>query len=346
MEPQTIYFRRYLIETMGALLATVAPGHAMLSEFASELVVAISRYREEGNALFPAVFICEDLGCLTQKLGGRDPIRIGWGVAERDTIRQALKQCSPLTERGQWAIFMVIDPDGVTYGVFRTESAPLSPTAFSRLRALEDRSGFFILGVTQVGDGIVEVRGGNGQALQLYLSGARIDTKLPMAANQAFLNAISREAEDLLKQSLRDFYYRIFTDLRRVSHGTLLAVLDAGREKMDVFDDGVILPEPLNIGEAVSAYIKNPRAEESARLQSQAALIRGMLNCDGITLLRTDGAVVGYNVFVQNLVMSRATSVGGARRRAFDALAKHLGKGVRLAVYRSQDGVLDYVEAL
>ncbi|PKL74344.1 MAG: hypothetical protein CVV27_20990 [Candidatus Melainabacteria bacterium HGW-Melainabacteria-1] len=89
--------------------------------------------------------------------------------------------------------------------------------------------------------------------------------------------------------------------------------------------------------------MNNPGLEEVSRLYAYSNLIRGMLGCDGITLFRADGVLLGYNAFIQTPTKARHPGIGGARRRAFEALAYHVGHGVNLAMYRSQDGAMDYV---
>jgi hypothetical protein len=343
MEPQTILFRQYLIEAVHKFLTTNGPARQGFAEFLSELVVCLSRYEEEGTALYPAVFICDRLETAIEKLGGRDPLLIGKGTRANETARQALKICSPLAERSQWAIFLAMSEKEISFGVFRAESSPLSPTAFSRLRAMEDRSGTFLLGITQVGQSIVEVRSIDGRAMQLYLSGSRIDSKSPLVVGRELVSAVSREAEEAYRPSLQDFYYRVFSDLIRVPHGSLIVVTPASRPDLDIFVDGVILAEPVHVVDSIKSYILTPNAESAARIRAQAALIKGMLVCDGITLLRSDGAVIGYNAFIENINHDRLTTIGGARRRVFDALARHVGLGIELVVYRSQDGALDSV---
>ncbi len=345
MAIETFSFRYKLVETVERFLADQWPAQIRHADFFAEMIGSLAGHREEGASLYPVVFVCASVDDITQGLGGKDPIALGHGPITRQLVQQALKQCAPLAERRQWAIFIAIGQEGgqpATYGVFRTENSPLSPTTFGSLRALS-REDIFLIGLLQIGENVIEVRSANGEGLHLYLSGARMGSKHPQQVTQAFIRAISRETRADLKQPLRDFYYRVITELTRDIHGSLIAVLPVSGARMDIFSDAVWLEEPyLSIPATIEAYAINPGIEEISSLYSRASLIRGMLSCDGITLFRSDGVLLGYNAFIQPTRAMRQT-LGGARRRAFEALAGHVGHGVNLALYRSQDGGLDYI---
>ena len=65
-----------------------------------------------------------------------------------------------------------------------------------------------------------------------------------------------------------------------------------------------------------------------------------MMSSDGITVLRSDGAVLGFNVFVAHpdSLDRHPGAIGGARRRTYETLAGMVGDGLVAAFYRSQDG--------
>lgn len=344
MAIESFSFRYKLVETVERFLSIQWPAQVRHADFFAEIIGSLAGHREEGASLYPVVFVCASIDDILQGLGGKDPIEIGSGPVTRQLVQQTLKQCAPLAERRQWAIYISIGQESgqpARYGVFRTENSPLSPTTFGSLRAL-DRQDICLIGLLQIGENVIEVRSAHGDGLHLYLSGARMGTKHPQQTIKAFIRALSRETPAALKQPLQDFYYRVFTELTRDVHGSLIAVLPVTGARMDIFSDAVILAEPLSIPAAIESYARNPGVEEIAGLYSRASLIRGMLGCDGITLFRSDGVLLGYNAFIQPTRAMRQ-ALGGARRRAFEALAGHVGHGVNLAVYRSQDGALDYI---
>ncbi|MGV3527094.1 MAG: hypothetical protein ACO1RX_22955 [Candidatus Sericytochromatia bacterium] len=341
MPLERVSFRHHLDDAISRFLGAEIPAYLHHNQLLTELIVALSEYREEGTHLYPAVFICERREELVDVLGGKDLLPIGVGPVSRYTLLQALKQCAPLAQRRQWAIYLTLG-ERMGYGVFRTESSPLNPTTFGNLRNLQ-RPDLNLLGLVQVGDNVIEMRASNGQGIYLYLSGSRPDARSPAEVIGAFSQAVSAETPPELVQPVRDFYYRILIELSRGQHGALVAVLPLVGGETSIFTDGVLLTEPVSVPETMAAYLANPGVEEAARLQAQASLIRGMLSCDGITLFRADGTVLGYHVFLQSLTMSHS-GLGGARRRAFDALSRYVGHGLSLAMYRSQDGAMEYTE--
>lgn len=336
---ETVSFRNQMIETMQNFLAKQRPGAEQYADFLGELTVSLSGHREEGVSLYPVVFVCDNMQRMTEALRGGKPLLIGDALINRETVRRVLKQCAPLSERRQWAVFIELG-ERARFGVFQIERSVLEPTILSALRNMR-RDDLFLIGLTQLGDNVVEVQGANGQGLQFYLSGARVDARLPGEVVQAFMKAVSQDAEPELVGPLQTFYARIAADLTRGLHGSLLAVIPKHDQHMEIFTDAILLPAPVEIPETIRALQTRAGAVEASTLYAQASLIRGMLSCDGITLFRSDGALLGYNAFIQLNTLHRP-GLGGARRRAYDSLAGYVGQGISLAVYRSQDGTLDY----
>jgi hypothetical protein len=76
------------------------------ADLLAEFIVVLSIYREEGTDLFPAVFIGEELKDVLSVTHGIDPILVGSGPQNRDTVRRAFKQCAPLAEGREWAVYV------------------------------------------------------------------------------------------------------------------------------------------------------------------------------------------------------------------------------------------------
>ena len=125
-----------------------------------EVLVALSKYREEGQALYPSVFLCEDLEGMLAALGGREHLSVGRGPFEPVTMRKALKQCAPLGGN-DWSIYLVRRRDRLEYGLFRTDAFILSRTAMATLRELVDER-VRIIGLVQLAESVLELRGSRG----------------------------------------------------------------------------------------------------------------------------------------------------------------------------------------
>lgn len=95
-----------------------------------ELIIGLSHFQEEGFSFAPRVFVTLDLEGLLRTVGGADPIMVGSGVEGPASARAALKSCAPLGEGRRWALFLLVAPTGVRFGLFRPERSPLRPTSF------------------------------------------------------------------------------------------------------------------------------------------------------------------------------------------------------------------------
>jgi len=88
-----------------------------------------------------------------------------------------------------------------------------------------------------------------------------------------------------------------------------------------------------------------PNEDARAAVQAVAHLLQGMLAADGITVLRSDGRIAGYNAFVHHLpgptLENSNHQIGGARQRTFAALSARVGQTLVAAFFYSQDGYAD-----
>ena len=94
----------------------------------------------------------------------------------------------------------------------------------------------------------------------------------------------------------------------------------------------------------VSKLLASNNREALQQLVAWNQLLRRMANMDGITVLDSCGAIIGYNCFVKDSTAGShesGTITGGARRRAFDVLRSQIGKQISGVIYKSQDGVVE-----
>src|SRR5262249_10497144 len=109
----------------------------------------------------------------------------------------------------------------------------------------------------------------------------------------------------------------------------------------------VILKEPIPLVQSMLTAVKEMTAADASLLRSQESLLRGMIGSDGVTILGTDGSIRAFRVFVHRTSRKvqglQGTSSGGARSRAFDVLRGYVGKILRAALFRSQDGRTEVV---
>jgi hypothetical protein len=338
---EIIAFRHLLRDELARLLEEEEMGCADTADALVEIVTSVSRYLEEGTVLFPLVFVCDDLAALLRTVGGREARAIGVGERSAATARRALKACAPLASDA-WSIYFERAPDGaLRYGMFRTDGFVLVESPMEILRATRDRS-LHAIGVVQLGDSVVELRTGSGLARYVYLSGSRSDAPSRAVFLRGLLTALVRDVPEPLRADTWTFFRRVFVEARRAGHGSLVAVIPADAPVPTIFADGILLDDPIDVAGAVARYHEGRAEDARARLQALGGLLAGMMGVDGITLLRTDGVIAGYNVFVPHpSEASSSAPVGGARRRTYQLLAAAVGTELAAAFYRSQDGHME-----
>ncbi|NOK01666.1 hypothetical protein HNV27_08640 [Myxococcus xanthus] len=337
--PLVLSFRHLLTDAVSTFLDEARMSCELTADAIGELIVTLSRYREEGAPLFPMAFVGDDLGQMLEHLGGHDPIAIGIGPRSRATIQRALKQCAPLGQGRWWALYLLRVPEGFAYGVFRTDPFPLAETPLERLRRVEARDAG-VVGVLQLADNILELRSGGGLCRHVYLSGARVESASPPEVMDELADVVTAGVTTHSRERARGFFRRVLFEVMQGSHGALVAVLPRERAGSTLFVDGIILPRPLDIVALLERYHVDPTDSAGTAVRAAAQLLRGMMATDGITVLRADGCIVGYNIFVRHpeTLASQPSVVGGARRRTFEVLCAALGTELTAAFIRSQDG--------
>ncbi|HYO54319.1 hypothetical protein [Archangium sp.] len=340
-ESPVLSFRHLLSDAVGSFLHETGWGPADVGEPLSELIVTLSRYREEGEPLFPVAFMGDDLEGMLRVLGGKEPVTIGTGPRTRETIQRALKQCAPLGQGRWWSLYVLLVPEGFAYGVFRTDPFPLVETPLERMRRAGDRS-LRMVGVLQLAENVIELRGMGGLYRHVFLSGARVEATLPTVAMDELALGLTADVREPARSLTRDFYRRVLFEAMQASHGTLMAVLPKGSEGSPLFVDGVLLGEPIDMVARVMRYHETREVEAASAVSSAAQLLRGMMATDGITVLRSDGFILGYNVFIRHpeTLIREPARVGGARRRTYEVLCAWVGRELTTAFFRSQDGAV------
>lgn len=333
-----ITFRPLLEQAVEEFISTQGWKTPGLSEATSELITALAKYREEGKRLFPVAYFTQDLPALLNELGGTDPLLIGRGPLNSQTMRRALKQCAPLGEGRSWVIYLCVNDNQTEFGVFRTTGSPIQPTSLERLRRIEKPS-LPILGVVQLAENVIELRASAFSYRYIHLSGLSATGTPPTRTTRDFIEALTHDVSPEYRNPIANFYYRVVIDVMQVWHGTLAAVLPKGAPIPDFFRDGVILEEPVDIEERIRSVCQGGWNLNPGELQAESHLVRGMMGADGITLLSSDGKILGYNVFMNSPIQATVhSSEGGARWRTYRALCKMVGQDLVATFYRSQDG--------
>ena len=101
------------------------------------------------------------------------------------------------------------------------------------------------------------------------------------------------------KDSFQPYLRRLIMELLQHCHGTLLAVIAPTEGRDASLSDGVWLERPISLSEAHEGALKSRTAEDLSRLQGCEALLRGMIDGDGIVGFSSDGCILGYRIFLK-----------------------------------------------
>ncbi|WP_224362373.1 hypothetical protein [Hyalangium versicolor] len=335
-------FRPVLSEKMMPLARPLGADVEAATEILVEAVVQVSNFKEEGFPLAPLVFVGRELKELLEGTNGSSPIELGSGPCTMQTVRVALKSCAPLAEGRQWAIYLLIREGQLRFGIFCTDRSPLRFTSFEAIRLLPE-DGPPLVGITQLGESVVEVRGSAGAHLYFDFSGSVDLASNPMRVIKSFVHSVTRDVKEDLRPRLKAFYYRLGVDVISGGHGALVAVLDHRQHPPDLLMDGIWLGEPIDLGERALRYEAHHSEADALALVAYGSLFRRMVGMDGITVFGSDGRLLGYNCFIHQQIIGSPTRqvVGGARRRAFEVLCRELGRSIAAVLYRSRDGAAE-----
>lgn len=275
--------------------------------------------------------------CFTPRRRRAERIKVGTTTADTKGIKQALKRTAPLATDG-WSIYLQ-DSESLEYGVFRGSGNPLSVAIDDvLLKGVEPLSVVKVFGVAEE---CVEIRASNGDYHHVFLDHRKDDTPPPLQYLDQLVASITARCANDSREPLQSFLKKLLFAALRESHGCIIAVTNMGRVPSFLSHDGVILDAPIDFYGFVG-QLKKGEIEPNV-LSNKGALLKGMLNTDGLILFDNLGRLLAYNCFVK--VKHEPGVVGGARRRAFAAITAKVNKGLTAAFIQSQDGWTEFVGA-
>jgi hypothetical protein len=333
----SITFRSALHTAVSDFLDDVGMGCHDTTNGLVEVIESLATYREEGKALFPEVWVMDDLPGVRAVCQAGEALPLGRGPRRAETARQALKECAPLAREG-WAVYLLRTKEGLEYGLVRL---PVSPLAVRPEMILGDAEPKLVR-MVQVTENVVQIRCGQLD-LSVHFDASRADgAPSPTAALDRLVAAVTRNVPEPLKQGAREFVFRTFFKAIQESHGALIAVVRADHPVPALFGDCVPLGDhAIDFAARIQELETGKDIESSAALVSAGQLLRGMISSDGVTVLTDAMKVVAYRAFIKHDKV--AASLGGARKRTFHFLGACVAAGELVGVYyRSHDGGSDY----
>lgn len=301
------------------------------------LVVTLANLREEGDILIPEIYLCDQLDETLKLLPVKEVLPIGEQAEVTKAIAEAVKKCSPLAIEG-WCIYLTKSIDKFQFGLFRGSLSPLSISVEKTLFS-EPRETIKLVRLFRTASGCVELRNHKGEIYSMLLSDKPATSPPPNANTAALVNLLSKNLKESIRESSKTYLEKTLHAALNACHGTIIAV--AKSKKLPIFlSDGVVLKTPIDIASVVERLLAD-RSDVTAEraLNANAALIKGMISSDGITVFDKTGRLIAYNCFIASPSKREGKLViGGARTRAYEALKAKVGQRLEGVFVQSQDG--------
>ena len=311
-------------------------GLASASNLAA-LVVSLSNYHEEGEALLPEIYLCNDIREVTKMLPGHDLIELGQGDDASKVLLEALKKCAPLA-KSNWCIFVDKRDHKYQYGLFRGSLNPLAISIEETLFS-EPLLALSVARLCQTASGCVELKNTKGEVCHLLLNDKPDGSPPPNADVAKLVEQITSCVAKPIQEQTRNYLSKLIGKALSECHGALIVVLPKSSLPKYI-QDGSKLQPPLDFAAVIDAFTNGQdREENEQKLNSYGSLIAGMIASDGIAAFDTQARLLAFNCFLSLPNPKQGKKVvGGARTRAYEALSARVGKNMTAAFMRSQDG--------
>ena len=310
------------------------PVNKTMIEGVADIVNKIADYREEGAKLYPEVIILHDDYSL-KPLQARTEI-IYKGEIRENEFSKVMKLCAPLAV-GNWNIFIVLSEDkSISYGLVSVER---KETSLDLVTQAIDMGG---------DDGIIYIRNVGSKNVELRTKRESCVISLTLEMDMVFQDSnLQKLVEVMLKdleheEVLHNFIVKTIKEALNAGHGNLIAVCK--RENFELcltkMTGGAKLTPAIDIPGLLAEDKVIRSNETSVAIKSNMALVRSVINHDGITFFSTRGELLGYHYIVDNSKVGDGNAVGGSRTKAFEALKTI--EGIEGRFFKSQDGVTKY----
>ncbi|KJR42976.1 hypothetical protein MCHI_001117 [Candidatus Magnetoovum chiemensis] len=238
-----------------------------------EIITLLSQYREEGKALFPKIFMFDDLKTILGLLAGNESMKIGEGPKKNPTFKKALKECAPLAIGG-WAVYIYRKNDSIEYGLFKSIGDILKPSIESTLLSEDNPP---VVMAYQISEKYVKVIGSSGNSLLVNFATADANEEPPTETIDKFISSLTSGLEGDEKLNIHYYYKLLFADILIEGHGTLSVVISNEAEISNNFRDSIKLEEPIKVNDRISTFKSEKNIDTNKRLESYAELTKGML---------------------------------------------------------------------
>ncbi|MFK5891967.1 MAG: hypothetical protein QM504_01960 [Pseudomonadota bacterium] len=332
--------RSHVLDLIGSFLYSEKfPTYQYLREGILDLIDSTSSYREEGEELYPEIFITNKIESVLETLPFCKKVEIDRQKATVKEFSNALKLCAPLSRNG-WVIYINVEEEYISYGVVSSEISELSPTF--RTQAVGELSqnseDYSIAYLQNVGNKTVLLKGSEVSdliCLTLNSKGSAHGHEL-----EKLCSSITEDVDTRHKDISNSYFKKLIGNALIAGHGSLIGVIKDNEEKISTLksrhSDGIYLTTPIDMYELLATSEEEKTREASTFNRLYSSLLESMLNHDGMTVMTTSGKIMGYHIFVKPQGNEDDGLVGGARTRAFEIMKR--SECFECCFYKSQDG--------
>ena len=276
----------------------------------------IANYEEEGNKYKPAIFMTNNIDAVIKAVPNAAKVVLFSDINE-NMFASRLKSLIPFCNLN-WCVYVSISEDKTEYGIFRIinsiKDEALESVLF-RSQVLADKSDkIFGIYVYAENTWTITMRSLKGRVVNVNFA---LDIKVVNNWEDEikdFVDASFSKLKTTAKKlnDIKNMYKNIFKHVMRSVDGTICVVVDAEYTPDNFFEDGIWLPEPINL----SKLFAQTNQYNEQKLTTIADVFVAMLNFDGITVVDNLGQIRAYNVFVETNMKVAGNIIGGARKRA------------------------------
>jgi hypothetical protein len=317
-----------------------------LNNFLSFLSSACN-YEEEETKIRPRILIGSNIKSFKKSVPNNYILKIAEGNKGGKDLNKILKSIMPFCNNG-WIAYIDTMPkgsNGIEYGILRSFSGP---KGLSFTEIIFESTGYGVPFNNDADLIDIEVLS-NFEIKFLGLKGneLNVDFRLINEEKNETYNELAEMARDITcnvenRKMLYDSNKVILKLLKTASqkiHGTIcLVVKDEILFPNEILSDGIWFEEPVDIIQAAQESIDEVRdIYLSEKFYGLSGLFIEMLNMDGITVINTKGQLLGYNAFLKSSNTQKKI-VGGARKRAAQALMDSSDERIKGVYFQSQDG--------
>ena len=302
----------------------------------------VSEYYEEGQLLFPEVFITNNIQLALLGIP-HETVAIGSKTISSTSFRLAIKQCAPLCKDG-WVIYINIDGDNMHYGLLSAELSSISLTLLELLKQQTDES--------DNSKPIAYIRRNTAYSVEVqgYKSNIIVDFSLKQSTEddnshtEGLCVNITRDTEEAATSGAKHYINKIISDALRNGHGNLIGVIDSTEDAIikikQELKGGVYLEKPIDLCELLKSLRLDNSAEADFKLRLYTSLIKSMINNDGITVFDTKSRLIGYHFIIQTTPPTQPSTTNetgtGTRSLAFEQMRE--SNLFAAGFFKSQDG--------